>query len=194
MCGTPGRKVGKVREAKGNIWQFLPAPIVVPTNIGWKKDGTNVMGKGLARQAAERYPSLPLLLGAYCKERRFYATTWPVEVYSHVTGEIQLLLCFPAKPLTPGAPQFSWNGKASLALVKKSLATLVLLASTDKRLIKEESIYLPLVGCGEGGLGEEIVLPLLQEALSDRFVLVWHSSAGVKRPTPVPFHWKGPSI
>lgn len=171
-----------MREANGNIWQFLPAPIVVPTNIGWKKDGTNVMGKGLARQAAERYPDLPLLLGGYCKEKRFYATTWLVEVYSHVTGEAQLLLCFPTKPLTPGAPQFSWSGRASLALVKKSLATLVTLASTSPMLVKEESIYLPLVGCGEGGLGEEVVLPLLKETLSDKFVLV---RPGATKPTPI---------
>lgn len=181
-----------MKEVKGNIWQFLPAPIVIPTNQGWKKDSTNVMGKGLARQAAERYPSLPLLLGTYCKERKFYATTWPVEVYSHVTGEVQLLLCFPTKPLMPQAPQFSWHGKASVALVKKSLATLALLASTDPRLIREEAIYLPLVGCGEGELEEETVLPLLQEALSDKFVLVRHPSSGVRRPTPL--EWKGPSI
>src|SRR5579859_3374818 len=54
-----------------DIWQFHgPGSwIGVTTNHSVKKDGCNVMGKGIAREAADRYPQLPFLLGTLIKKQ-----------------------------------------------------------------------------------------------------------------------------
>lgn len=54
-------------ELIGNLWDFhrtdLECFIVIPTNGVLKANGDAVMGAGLAKQAAQRFPTLPKLLG-----------------------------------------------------------------------------------------------------------------------------------
>jgi len=51
-----------MREVFGNLWDF--AGIVAITTNGFvKKDGSCVMGRGCAREAAARFPTLPFQLG-----------------------------------------------------------------------------------------------------------------------------------
>lgn len=158
-----------MRCIRGDLFSYLGSPLVIPTNQGWTKAGMNVMGRGVAREAANRYPILPELLGTYCMQRRFYAKVWPFVMPT----DNQILICFPVKPLRPKAPQFSWNQPASLSLIRKSVQQLAELVSSD---IMPESaalsyIYLPLVGCGNGGLSRDAVLPILEQ-LDNRFILV----------------------
>lgn len=54
-------------ELIGNLWDFHRAEsncfIVIPTNGVLKANGDAVMGAGLAKQAAQQFPTLPKLLG-----------------------------------------------------------------------------------------------------------------------------------
>ena len=145
----------------GNIWDFETecTPIVVPTNIGWKSSGVNVMGRGIAKQAAERYPSLALWYGNLC--RQHWGGT-PV-----VRHPDYPLVLFPTKPLNDTKPYYSWASRSDLELVEKSSKQLAALETTDQH------IYVPLVGCGNGGLDVDDVFPVLQKYLNDdRFTLV----------------------
>lgn len=152
-----------MRETTGDLWDFMDDgfAIVIPTNIGWRKDGSNVMGRGLARQASKRFPELAAIYGQQCKE-----------MVDHGAVEIRFLgdlILFPVKPLNPEKPWLSWQGMADPVLIEQSAMQL---ADWTKHR-GERLIALPLVGCGNGGLGEEVVLPILHHHLSaSRFVLV----------------------
>ena len=85
-------------EQKGDIWEFYHDVrwIVITTNIGWKKDGCNPMGAGIAKQAAEMFPDLPRWYGEKCKK---YRSDTAVAVYD----EAKFFL-FPTKPLNEEQP------------------------------------------------------------------------------------------
>lgn len=163
----------------GDIWdRFEKSFVVVPTNIGWKArkgvPGANVMGAGVAAQAAERVPGLPALYGEFCA--RFGADT-------EVTFDLSSgLVLFPTKPLGDN-PSMSWKGGSTLALVEKSARQLAAMTWMNRKTIEKNSdrippledddVYLPMVGCGNGGLDEGQVIPMLKDILKDdRFVLV----------------------
>lgn len=147
-----------MKYASGDIWYFhdLGYPIVVPTNIGWTSAGENVMGRGVARQAAAHFPGLPLWYGRKCRQ---YQAQTPVLYF--VQGPLWL---FPVKPLASN-PLLSWQQPASLELIERSAHQLA------AKLFRKP-VYLPLVGCGNGRLSIDQVLPVLEQVLDDRFILV----------------------
>jgi hypothetical protein len=143
-----------MKMAKGNIWDWLPTHyIVVPTNIGWKTNGKNVMGAGVAKQAALKFPDFPAWLG-----RNYELGERGISYYQ---GH---LIAFPVKPLAAN-PSMSWQNMASLELIEKSTLELCNHASL-------KDVVLPLVGCGNGKLKREDVLPILEKYLDYRFTLV----------------------
>jgi hypothetical protein len=54
-----------MREITGNLWDYHDDGwwIAITTNGFIRRDGTAVMGRGCAAQAAKRYPALPRRLG-----------------------------------------------------------------------------------------------------------------------------------
>jgi hypothetical protein len=155
--------------------------IVVPVNIGWKKPGKdgkpgpNVMGRGVAAKAAERMgPVLPQLYGEFCAQ---HGAKTPV-TFDLSSG----LVLFPTKPLAEN-PAMSWKGKASLELIERSARQLAEMTWLNRKVVakntervpplEDDDVYVPLVGCGNGGLSVGDVVPILKEILvDDRFVLV----------------------
>lgn len=152
-----------MRETYGDIWRFHPQGwVVIPTNIGWRtRDGSNVMGAGLARQASVRFPQLAMLYGGLCKH------------HGALTPSLAMpddrVVMFPVKPLNRAAPHLSWQQGASLHLIRRSAQELAEIEPT----LAGDVIAVPWVGCGNGGLSTRDVYPILWDALrSDRFVLV----------------------
>ncbi len=127
---------------------------MIPTNIGWTKDGRNPMGRGVAWQAARTYTDLPLWYGALCAQHKA-----ALPVCSHNPYK---LILFPTKPLNPRNPAMSWQGPATLDLVRKSRVELVQLLPN---LIKGGRVLIPAVGCGEGDLDPKVVVPELLELM-----------------------------
>lgn len=150
-----------MREVVGDIWSFHPASyVVIPTNIGYTKEGANVMGAGVAKQAAAKFPGLADWYGSMCQR---YGAATPV-----ITVVQRHLILFPVKPLNPEAPWLSWKFYASLELIKRSAAELEATEFMDG-----EEVAVPLVGCGNGKLKESSVFPILRRYLShNRFFLV----------------------
>ena len=138
--------------------------IVVPTNIGWKKDGANPMGVGIAKDIVELYPDLAKWYGERCKR---YGEETAVTPYK--PGSIIL---FPTKPLDAKNPHASWKSKSDISLVEKSLKQLVACADImTKCSITYSRIGVPMVGCGAGQLPKKAVLVLLHQYLDNRFLL-----------------------
>ena len=152
-------------ERIGSLWTFHAEgrPVVVTTNIGWKKDGSNPMGAGIAKIAAEKYPELPGWYGRRCKQ---YGAETAVCYY-----EIGNIFLFPTKPMDE-KPWMSWKNDSCRSLVRTSTIQLVALVDilTDKGRFMP-SIGLPMVGCGSGNLRPRDVLPILRPRLDDRFTL-----------------------
>ncbi len=146
----------------GNIWDLhgFGYPIVIPVNIGYKSDGTSVMGRGLAYQCAQRFPEVPERWGAVCQALNGNVTT--------MFDEDLNFIYFPTKPLNAEQPHLSWKGKATLALVKKSLTGLLHVAKQHGL----DNCMVPSVGCGNGGLSARVVHRLMAEHLDDRFTLI----------------------
>lgn len=148
----------------GDIWRFSPwCWIVIPTNLGFRADGSNVMGAGLAKQAEKLYPGLAWSYGQSCRE-------WAREGGIHgiwTSTAFSRLALFPVKPLNIEKPHLSWKQNASLELIDQSAWKL------SRMFGDNHQVAVPLVGCGNGKLDEKDVLPILRKHLtSDRFILV----------------------
>lgn len=150
----------KIKILRGNIWKLAEDLdfLVVPTNIGWTRSGQNVMGAGIAKQARQEDPSLAEWYGAQCQQ---YGADTPVLSRGR-------LILFPTKPLNVESPWLSWMAKASLARIEQSLLELRKFKRPDKR----GKILIPLVGCGNGKLDEDDVMPLLKQQWMNRYRLV----------------------
>ncbi len=151
-----------IKIYKENIWQnhlnnTIPIIwVVVPTNVGWKSNGCNIMGKGLALEAKNLFPSLPKLYGEWCKSNGD-------ELY---INEDYKIICAPSKSLNKELPWLSWKDNATLDQVHSSYEKLFKLALTwsvssdDKG---QSLIKCPLLGIGNGQLTKESIIDMLDE-------------------------------
>lgn len=158
----PGHKI--------NIWDKHEAGhiVCITTNYGWTRLSTNVMGAGVAKEAASRFPLLPGLYGEFCKN--YYALTQedtiPCQAYKN-----ERLICFATKKLNIDAPYLSWkhnSNKRQIIHSAKSLVTLIRQNRWGKR-----KIYLPRPGCANGGLTWDFVKPLIQDILPDNVIICY---------------------
>lgn len=152
-----------MRETVGDIWDLrLSHWLCITTNQGWRSNGDNIMGAGLAKQAAQRFPNLPRRYGAFCRMYPGAARLYPYK--SHETW----LLMYPTKALNPATPHLSWRGKSSIDLIERCAVELVKFSETSER-----PIAVPALGCKNGGLNVHDVLDVLSKYLkSDQFVFI----------------------
>lgn len=128
------------------------AAFAVTTNLGIRRDGTAVMGKGIALQAARRFPDLPRRYAAALREG------FPV---THFAAE--RIVTFPTKD------DFRHNSDIDLMIL--SCRELVSVVWRDEIAY----IAMPPAGCGNGGLDFAEVCPFLAHNLTpiwDRIVFV----------------------
>jgi len=143
-----------MREVKGNLFDQNVDVVCITTNGSVKADGRAVMGRGCAKEAAELFPELPLLLG-----------TWIQSVGNHLhylkyyEDRGYTVASFPVK--------HAWSEKADLKLIEQSCKDLA--ESTVEGL----KVALPRPGCGNGGRDWATeVKPILERYLDDRFIVV----------------------
>ena len=144
-----------MQEVKGNIWDYYYKGnwIVITTNGNTKTNREAVMGKGIALQAAQRLPGLPLFLGGMLND--FGNKVFRLDQWRIVT--------FPTK--------YNWWEKSSLDLIEVSTNELRLATSFASGL-QGKSIYLVRPGCSNGGLDWKDVKPILEKYLDDRYIVV----------------------
>ncbi len=156
-----------MKETVGDMFElyYKSQWIVIPTNIGWKNNGSNPMGTGVAKIAADMFPELPFWYGERCQKYRSETAVCPYE-----QGK---MFIFPTKELDEDKPYMSWSNMSSVKLITRSLKQLVMLIDimSKKQKIRFDTIGIPLVGCGSGGLRSAEIKPLMKEYLDDRFLL-----------------------
>jgi len=146
-----------MQEVTGDIWKLAQPGswIAIPTNGDLKRNGADVMGRGVALQARERFVGVDRRLGQLLAE---YGN------HVHDLGEWAgwRLFSFPTK--------HHWRDSANLALIVRSADELWALWVSAQQW---PQVYLPWPGCGNGGLRREQVRPLLANVLTyDEFMLV----------------------
>ena len=160
-------------EQVGSLWNHdTPGSvIVVPTNVGWTRYRNAIMGAGVARGAALRYPGIVRAYGVFCKETAYEPT--PVAFYR---GSNDSVLCLaPTKALDPQNPQLSWKHKSTIDLVEQTLYQIKWACSTGEarwitndrpsRPLISRKVYLPLLGAGNGGLDKDLIRASLERIL-----------------------------
>lgn len=141
-----------MREIVGDIWTVKSDWRVIPTNGSVNRSGLAVMGRGVALQAAKRYPDVPRRLGAFLLRHGNTLTTFAEH----------RLVAFPVKRL--------WHERAAVALISQSAAHL---RFQWKAGYITGVVALPRVGCGNGRLEWGAVRPILERFLpEDNFVVV----------------------
>lgn len=175
----------------GDVWQLANEldTIVIPTNEGWKRNGQNVMGRGLAAQAAKRWPNLPAIYGEFCQKNLGERSLFWVHLPKNKKGKTTYrrwcdsLILFAVKPLDEKQPHLTWMRPASLEKIEKGLIELEAFVHTPEFTQRPEAekrhIYVPYLGCGNGGLATKDVEPLLTRYLThSAFIVVCqHESA-----------------
>ena len=130
------------------------------------------MGAGVAAELAQRFPLAPYIWGFHC----FYK-----KALANVIWSPRGWIGFPTKALDPVFPELSWKAASNVVLIERSaeqLASLRLPSREDLRYygigdgLDSDEVVLPLVGCGEGRLHKDDVIPILEKYLDDRFTLI----------------------
>lgn len=151
-----------MKEITGDIWDYHKQGhwIVITTNGYVKEDGSAMMDRGVALQAKQRFPALPIELGEMLNAYRLQVTWFPK--YKIIT--------FPVK--------HSWWESANLQLIRRSCIELQGSLECSEVLCQEASgnggtkVYMVRPGCGNGQLDWVDVKPILEKYLDDRFVVV----------------------
>ena len=140
-----------MKEVFGDLWEF-DGIIAITTNGFVKRDGSCVMGRGCAKEAAVRFEWLPRKLGAAISKHGNHVFYFPE----------YRLITFPVKHV--------WWEPADPKLIERSARELL---ETINNLKITEPVYLPRPGCGNGQLRWENVKEILSPILkSDQINIV----------------------
>lgn len=160
----------------GDIWERHAegAFVGITTNGVCNARGQAVMGRGVAKQAAHRFPRLPYDLGRLLKAHGNHA--YRLTEYR--------VLTFPVK--------HRWWERADVRLIERSAREFMSL------LTRGEQVYLVKPGCGNGGLEWRQVQDILAPILTDQVTIIdvaggHEPGKGVGRAMPPAFTGPGRS-
>jgi len=138
-------------ETVGDIWEHADRGeiIVITTNGSLTRDGRAVLGRGVARQAAVRFPGIADKLGRLLAEQG-----------SHVFDLGGCVVSFPVE-------ETAWS-QPDLRIIARSAEELRRLADRSGW----QRIVVPRPGCGGGGLAWKDVQPLLVPWFDHRFTVI----------------------
>lgn len=159
-------------EITGDLFEQECDAIVIPTNRQTKSNGEAVMGAGVAKEAAERWPWLPAKYGKELDRTEFTFGFGLGAVIGFGRDNGKYIITFVTKK--------HWNRSSEPELIRDGARQLADLANQlfPGRVFHFNSsphprICLPRLGCGLGKLNwETMVKPILEEYLDDDFVVV----------------------
>jgi len=125
---------------------------IIPVNGSINKQHEAVMGRGLAKDAAMRYPTLRAKFGKLLYTAQRHRV--------HEMVEEQFIL-FPVK--------YEWHEPADIRLIAESCRQTSLLS----RVRKYKMVYMPHVGCGNGQLDWETkVKRVIEKNMTAPYVII----------------------
>jgi len=137
-------------ETVGDIWEYSTTGIIViTTNGSMTRDRRAVFGRGVAGQAALRFPCIADILGRLLAEQG-----------NHVFDLGSGVVSFPVE-------ETAWS-QPDLRIIARSAQELRLLADRSGW----RRIVVPRPGCGGGSLAWRDVQPLLAPWFDERFAVI----------------------
>jgi hypothetical protein len=138
-------------ETVGDIWEYAGQEdvVVITTNGSVTRDGRAIFGRGVAKQAALRFPGLADKFGRLLAEQG-----------SHVFDLGNGVVTFPVEESPWSLPD--------LRIIARSAQELRTLADCSGW----RRIVVPRPGCGGGGLAWKDVQPILAPWFDDRFIVI----------------------
>lgn len=141
---------------KGNMWDAWDWADVfmITTNPIIRRDGAVVMGRGIAKEAKDLFPTLPYDFGKVLQAQTKPRNVGRIGIYKHT-------------PIFYFMVKNHWAQPAQLKIIEQSVVELNELLSAQPDI----TIALNFPGIGNGGLDRKDVLPLLNH-LADN-VHIW---------------------
>lgn len=138
------------RFCQGDMWSAYDQAdlFLITTNSTLKKNGALVMGRGIARQACDRFPGLDTAFGAEIARRYGNCSKYGLLVSPR----------WPAAKLGAFQVKTNYARPASLSLIRQS--AIALLAWCKEH--PGAAVHLNYPGIGNGGLARTQMLPLLK--------------------------------
>ena len=146
-----------MQEIKGNIFELFESgeydAICITTNGIIKKDGSAVMGAGVALEAKKRFKGIEFRLAKRLNETGN-------NVYILGKSDNGSVVSFPTK--------HHWRDNSDIELIKKSSQQLMEVVN-NKGFNK---VLITPMGCGNGGLQWSYVSEQVKDILDDRIIVV----------------------
>ena len=137
-------------EVTADIWGYLDSAVIaITTNGSVTPAGRSVFGRGVARQAGERFPEIAENLGRLLRDEG-----------NHVFYLGFGIVSFPVEETPWSLPD--------LRIIARSARELRELSDSSGW----QRVVVPRPGCGGGGLAWKDVRPLLDVCLDDRFIVI----------------------
>lgn len=155
-----------MKRTHGNLWEMQAEAKVIPTNGvtkdagGYPKVAQAVMGAGLAKQVAQKWPALPFLLGARLEESGNQLYVFMVPLHLRQSLGCLYIITFPTK--------YHWKDAGDINLLEHSTKQLENIAC----VLGLKNVILPFVGTGLAGLDYLQVFAILERNLDNTFTLV----------------------
>lgn len=142
-------------EIFGDLWTVRAEARCITTNGVVNASGRAVMGRGCAREAAERFPGLALSFGRLLRLNGNHV------LLLDTLPDGSMLFSFPVK--------HRWSEDADLKLIARSAHELVAMVELHGVM----STVLPRPGCGNGWLSWQLdVRRVIRPILDDRFQII----------------------
>jgi len=144
---------------KDNIWKYYGKGYIVITTNGFvKNNGECVMGRGIAKEAKNRFPGFSTKLGMVIEKLGNNVFFWDKEQ----------LITFPTKHV--------WWEKSDLKLIEKSAIQLAEYFDEPWNMGADlPRIFMPKPGCSNGKLDWKDVEPIISSHLSHLVTMVDYS-------------------
>ncbi len=113
-----------------------------------------IMGKGIALQFKQAFPGVFKEYARACRAKEVQPGRMQIVPLGRLDGP-KYMINFPTKR--------HWKGPSHYSDIKSGLEAL----ATDVRRLKIQSISLPPLGCGNGGLDWAVVKPMIEDAFRD---------------------------
>ena len=146
-----------MKEIKGNIWEADDDVVCITTNgvvrRGKIKSGSLVMGAGIAKEAAIRYPNIPRMWGKH------------VDMFGNIPSLTHCPKHDDFKWIASLPTKNNWRSKSSIDLIKRSAIIL-------KDIIPQDlTVAIPRPGCSLGKLEWYEVKCVIEPILDDKFTV-----------------------
>lgn len=138
-----------IKVIQANIFDVPSDAVVNPVNC------VGVMGAGLAKQFKHRHNENYRHYAAACRERRVHIGQMFVTRVDD-GSPYKFIINFPTK--------FHWENGSKLEYIQEGMSSLI--ETID--LLEIQSISIPPLGCGKGGLMWSIVKPVIVSYLEDK--------------------------